>query len=81
VRETEGMSQVAQCVGESDGDCAIAPDCRLRGVLGEAIQAFYGVLDGYTLADLVNNRQQLARVLFVGREPAAAPRALRGAAA
>ena len=64
VRETEGLSQLAECFGETDGDCAIAPDCRLRGVLGEAIKAFYAVLDRYTLADLVNNRQQLAQVLF-----------------
>jgi Rrf2 family nitric oxide-sensitive transcriptional repressor len=65
VRETEGGSHVAACFGESLGDCAIAPDCRLRGVLGEAVQAFYAVLDKYTLADLVNNRQQLASVLFL----------------
>ncbi|HZN47009.1 MAG TPA: Rrf2 family transcriptional regulator [Ramlibacter sp.] len=67
VRETEGKSVVAECFGESGGDCHIAPNCRLRGVLGEAVAAFYGVLDRYTLADLVNNRQQLARMLFVDR--------------
>jgi Rrf2 family nitric oxide-sensitive transcriptional repressor len=64
VRETEGLSQLAECFGDADGDCAIAPDCRLRGVLGEAMKSFYTVLDRYTLADLVNNRQQLAQVLF-----------------
>jgi Rrf2 family transcriptional regulator, nitric oxide-sensitive transcriptional repressor len=77
VRETEGMTHLAECFGESDGDCAIAPDCRLRGVLGEAVNAFYAVLDRYTLADLVNNRKQLARVLFVDRELAAAGRPRR----
>jgi Rrf2 family transcriptional regulator, nitric oxide-sensitive transcriptional repressor len=81
VRETEGGSaQIAACFGESDGDCAIAPDCRLRGVLGEAVQAFYAVLDKYTLADLVNNRQQLASVLFLDALPLAA-RARRAGAA
>ena len=76
VRETEGKSVVAECFGESGGDCHIAPNCRLRGVLGEAVAAFYGVLDRYTLADLVNNRQQLARMLFVPRSlaPAKGPR-------
>jgi Rrf2 family nitric oxide-sensitive transcriptional repressor len=39
--------------------------CRLRGVLREAVAAFYQVLDGYTLADLVHNRGALAKVLFV----------------
>jgi Rrf2 family nitric oxide-sensitive transcriptional repressor len=68
VRETEGTDPIAECFGDTDGDCAIAPDCRLRGVLGESINAFYGVLDRYTLADLVNNRKQLAQVLFVDRD-------------
>lgn len=65
VRETEGTPMLADCFGETGGDCQIAPDCRLRGVLGEALAAFYAVLDRYTLVDLVNNREQLARVLFL----------------
>ena len=60
---------VAECFGETGGDCHIAPDCRLRGVLREAVDAFYAVLDRYTLEDLVNNRQQLARILFQPRKP------------
>ena len=64
VRQTEGAAVVAECFGE-DNTCAIAPNCRLRGVLAEAVAAFYAVLDRYTLADLVRNRQQLARVLFL----------------
>jgi Rrf2 family transcriptional regulator, nitric oxide-sensitive transcriptional repressor len=79
VRETEGLAQLAECFGQPEGDCAIAPDCRLRGVLGEAIQAFYAVLDRHTLADLVNNRQQLAQVLFLGRQPAVRPGRRAGA--
>jgi Rrf2 family transcriptional regulator, nitric oxide-sensitive transcriptional repressor len=76
VRQTEGGANVAECFGDSDGDCCIAPNCRLRGVLGEAVKAFYAVLDRYTLSDLVNNRQQLAKVLFLDR-PAAEARARR----
>jgi Rrf2 family nitric oxide-sensitive transcriptional repressor len=66
VRQTEGQA-VAECFGEGGGNCCIAPACRLRGVLGEAVTAFYGVLDRYHLADLVTNRQELAKVLFVPR--------------
>ena len=65
VRATEGTDVMAECFGESGGDCHIAPNCRLRGVLGEAIDAFYAVLDHYTLEDLVNNRNQLARMLLI----------------
>ena len=65
VRETEGVTLPAECFGDDGDDCAIANICRLRGVLGEALSAFYGVLDRYTLADLVHNRQSLAKVLFI----------------
>ena len=67
VRAAEGGDVMAECFGESGGDCHIAPNCRLRGVLGEAITAFYSVLDRYTVEDLVNNRNQLARMLFIDR--------------
>jgi Rrf2 family nitric oxide-sensitive transcriptional repressor len=54
----------------------------LRGVLGEAVKAFYAVLDRYTLADLVDNRQQLAQILFFDRDaaPARKPRRAGGPA-
>jgi Rrf2 family nitric oxide-sensitive transcriptional repressor len=65
VRQTEGQVVAAECFGEQGGDCCIAPECHLRGVLGEAITAFYAVLDRYTLADIVDNREQLSRILFV----------------
>ncbi|AMO24030.1 nitric oxide-sensing transcriptional repressor NsrR [Ramlibacter solisilvae] len=77
VRQTEGEVRVAECFGDGESDCRIVSCCHLRGVLGEAVTAFYAVLDRYTLADLVANRQQLARVLFMERpaEPAKAKRA------
>ena len=67
VRATEGHAVVAECFGEGGGHCCIAPVCHLRGVLAEAVKAFYTVLDRYTLADLVGNRKQLASILFVER--------------
>lgn len=65
VRQTEGAPVVAGCFNDSANCCAIADICRLRGVLGEAIAAFVAVLDRYTLADLVANREALAPVLFI----------------
>lgn len=73
VRATEGQAVVAECFGDSGGDCCLAPNCRLRGVLREAVAAFEAVLDRYTLADLVQNGEQLAQILFF------APRAARRA--
>jgi len=65
VRQTEGADLPAACFAEEAEPCPIAPVCRLSGVLHEAVQAFYRVLDGYTLADLVRNKQALAKILFV----------------
>ena len=65
VRATEGAALPAECFGDAADSCCIERICRLRGVLGEAVEAFNAVLDSYTIADLVHNRAKLARVLFI----------------
>lgn len=75
VRAAEGEPLPAECFGEGGGQCRIGDVCRLRGVLGEAVNAFYAALDAYTLADLVHNRSALASILFVPMvQPGTAPR-------
>ncbi|MBW8846921.1 MAG: Rrf2 family transcriptional regulator [Burkholderiales bacterium] len=63
VRDTEGQALPAECFSAEASHCAIVSHCRLRGVLGEAVQAFHAVLDRYTLADITANRQQLVELL------------------
>ena len=70
---SEGAAMPAECFGEGGGHCSIVRSCKLKGVLQEAVDAFYLVLDAYTLEDLVSNRKALAPLLFV--PPAAAKRA------
>jgi len=42
----------------------------VRGVLADAMKAFYAVLAQYTLEDVVGNRRELAPILFpVKNEP------------
>jgi Rrf2 family nitric oxide-sensitive transcriptional repressor len=65
VRDTEGASVPAECFAEDGGRCVITRCCRLKGVLAEAVDAFYSVLDGYTLADITTNRQMLRKVLML----------------
>lgn len=65
VRATEGDARPAECFGAAPARCRIVRACRLRGVLADAVQAFYGVLDGVTLAELVEDRAALAPLLFV----------------
>ena len=71
VRETEGADVPAECFEEDHGHCRITRICRLRGVLAEAVGAFYAVLDRYSLEDLVHNRDRLAKVLYL--EPVLKP--------
>lgn len=59
-RFMEGGAELVGCVGLAQGDCVVSKACRLRGVLGEALTAFIGVLDRYTLADLTVNPKLLA---------------------
>jgi len=73
VRKAEGAAVPAACFEEGAALCTISKVCRLRGVLDEAVQAFYAVLDRYTLADLVRNEGMLRRVLV----PSVAVRATR----
>ena len=52
LRATEPDFAVVECFGAGD-QCVITPRCRLRGALKEALGAFLGRLDRYTLADLI----------------------------
>jgi Rrf2 family nitric oxide-sensitive transcriptional repressor len=52
VRATEPDFDLVECFAK-DGRCRITPNCRLRGVFGEALSAFISTFDRYTLADLV----------------------------
>jgi Rrf2 family nitric oxide-sensitive transcriptional repressor len=55
VRRMEGHIHIVECFSNEPGGCLISGACRLKGVLHEALDAFLGVLDRYTLADLAKN--------------------------
>ncbi len=59
VRATEDNLALVPCFSETAAPCPIAPACVLATCLEEALQAFFGVLEGYTLADLVRPRRKL----------------------
>jgi Rrf2 family nitric oxide-sensitive transcriptional repressor len=65
VRDTEGADMPAECFAVDGGHCIISRSCRLKGILGEAVSAFYSVLDHYTLADITRNRGVLGKVLKI----------------
>ncbi|MEW2291449.1 Rrf2 family transcriptional regulator [Streptomyces sp. NPDC006743] len=51
VRALEGEGDVADCEGPNP--CPLNSDCRLRGALRRAQEAFYAALDPLTVADMV----------------------------
>ncbi|GAB2726173.1 Rrf2 family transcriptional regulator [Halomonas garicola] len=65
VRDTEQEMALVECFRE-DNACVITPHCRLQPILAEALNAFLGVLDKYTLADMLDGRStELARLLRI----------------
>jgi Rrf2 family transcriptional regulator, nitric oxide-sensitive transcriptional repressor len=72
VRLTEPDFTVVECFDQENGCCAIREACQLQDVLGRALDAFFAVLDCYTLVDLLEPRSRLAQLL--GIEPAPAHR-------
>lgn len=53
VRKTEDDFKVVECF--DGGACILTPICGLKHMLHKALSAYFEVLDGYTLADIVHN--------------------------
>ena len=69
IRRTEPEVAIMPCFDSATAYCAISPACKLKRALQQASSAFFAVLDGYTLADLIENEGVLRD--FLQREPAA----------
>ncbi|MFD1205933.1 MULTISPECIES: Rrf2 family transcriptional regulator [Sporosarcina] len=64
VRKTEDDFYLVECFKEGGNHCILSPVCRLKGVLYEALSAYLTVLDKYTIADFIINKDELAAILF-----------------
>jgi Rrf2 family nitric oxide-sensitive transcriptional repressor len=65
VRYTEPDMDIVACFEPLNIDCAVRPCCVLRKALDRARAAFLDVLDEYTLADLVEPRSSLRKLLAI----------------
>jgi len=65
VRKSEAGSVLVECFSRDTSDCRIERSCLLRGAFQKAVQAFYAVLDTYTLADLLVNHAKLEHMLQI----------------
>jgi Rrf2 family protein len=63
IRQTEGDVILVECFDPSTNTCPLLATCRLRVALQEALAAFFTVLDGYTLADLIRCPDRLSPLL------------------
>lgn len=62
VRQMEEDFTLVECFNPSGNTCRIDARCHLKGVLAQALAAYLAVLDGVTLADLVQPGRPQARV-------------------
>lgn len=70
VRGTEDNRNLVECFDRDNSDCRIEAACVLRGMLGQALEAFYRSLDAYTLADLIVPKARLANMLVLAQKRA-----------
>jgi Rrf2 family nitric oxide-sensitive transcriptional repressor len=54
---------LVECFDRAVNTCPLSPACGLKGVLREASDAFFAVLDRHTLADLVAEPRWETRLL------------------
>ncbi|BBU27726.1 DNA-binding protein [Burkholderia sp. THE68] len=69
VRKTESDFAIVGCFVDQEAAvrqrCVIQPQCRLRGVLAAARDAFLAELDKYTVRELAEPANELARLLGI----------------
>jgi len=62
VRATE-EHQLLECFDSKTSGCPLTGHCRIERAMREARQAFFGVLDRYSLADMLENPAKLVQLL------------------
>lgn len=63
VRHTETDMTLVECFCPGENGCRIETACLLRSILRNALRAFLGVLDRYSLSDLMASKPLLEELL------------------
>lgn len=63
VRKLESQTDLVECLSAGGGDCLLSPCCGLTGALVKAQDAFFAVLDGYSLADISSGSSRMRSLL------------------
>lgn len=63
VRNIEQDFTLLECFDSDKNHCIISPACKLKHALHKALEAFFSVLDTYTLDDLIVNEDELLALM------------------
>ena len=66
VRVTEENFAMAECFEKDATDCPLIDSCSLNSALRKALGAFFDVLEGYSIQDLIKARPQMRDLLGLG---------------
>jgi Rrf2 family nitric oxide-sensitive transcriptional repressor len=69
VRDTEEDLVMVECF-DDNGKCVITPACRLKRLIGAALEAYMLTLEGFTLEDLIDPGTDLTEILGICEEAA-----------
>jgi Rrf2 family nitric oxide-sensitive transcriptional repressor len=86
VRSAETDFRLVECFDQRTNTCTLTPSCRLKGLLGRALQAYFKELDGATLADITGpatgpGKCAVAATSRSGATPTTGPTRVRAQAA
>ncbi|MEX0692824.1 MAG: Rrf2 family transcriptional regulator [Rhodospirillales bacterium] len=62
VRSLENMGGFVGCFGAGGDGCIVSPVCGLRHVFVDAIESFLQHLDGYTIAEVIGDKDRFKSV-------------------
>ena len=65
VRVTEDSFAMAECFDNDASACPLVDSCGLNEALGKALNAFFEVLEGYSIDDLVTTRPNMRSLLGI----------------
>jgi Rrf2 family nitric oxide-sensitive transcriptional repressor len=68
LRQLDTRTDPAECMSPT-GNCPLINECRLRGALARAREAFYAELDSVVIADLPQARQMAPVFSMIGLRP------------
>lgn len=71
VRSTEMSACLIECLDLGTNTCPLVSACKFRGVMQRALKAFLDVLDACSLAELIEDGENLRSLMGLSAEPTA----------